>query len=129
MLEFVHWLAAMEKALELPEGQLQKSYSANLISAMQDTLEDNPLADAAMQFAQQQGSVAWTGTPTDLLLKLGLLVPKQLLTTSDWPQNEIALSMRLKKLKSQLSGAGVEIKLGKRSKLRQISIWYTGKSS
>lgn len=128
MLEFVHWLAAMEKARELPEGQLQKSYRDNLIGAMQDTLQDNTLADAVIQFAQQQGSTAWTGTPTDLLLKLGLLVPRQLLTTSDWPQNEIALSMRLNKLKSQLSGAGVEVRLT-RGKQRQISIWYSGKSS
>lgn len=129
MLEFVHWLAAMEKGLDLPEGQLQKSYSDSLIGAMQDSLQDNALADAVMQFAQQSGQTSWTGTPADLLLKLGQFVPAQIIPTVEWPQNEISLSKRLKQLKSQLSGAGVEVVIGKRSKKRQISVTYTGKSS
>jgi hypothetical protein len=127
MLEFVHWLAAMEKAMKLPEGQLQKSYSNNLIRAIRDSLEDDPLADAVIQFAQQQNT--WTGTPGDLLLKLGQFVPALIIPTVAWPQNEIALSKRLKKQKSLLSGAGVDIVLGKRSKRRQISITNIGQSS
>jgi hypothetical protein len=129
MLEFCHWLAAMEKALGMPEGQLQRAYSDNLIGAMQDTLQDNPLADAVMQFAQKPGQVSWTGTPTDLLVQLRQYVPAQILPTVEWPQNEISLSRRLKLLKSQLSGAGVDVVVGKRSKQRQISVTYTGKSS
>lgn len=129
MLEFVHWLAAMEKALNFPEGQLQKTYSDNLIGAMRDTLQDSPLADAVLQFAQQQSQATWTGTPGELLLKLGQFVPAQIITTTEWPQNEIALSKRLKTLKSQLSGAGVDVVLGRRLKKRQISITYTGRSS
>jgi hypothetical protein len=56
-------------------------------------------------------------------------VPAQILPTVEWPQNEISLSRRLKLLKSQLSGAGVDVVVGKRSKQRQISVTYTGKSS
>ena len=129
MLEFCNWLAAMEKALDLTEGELQRAYSGNLIGAMQDTLQDNPLAEAAIQFAQQQGQNSWTGTPRDLLLVLGQLVPKQIITTAEWPQNEISLSRRLNQLKSQLSGAGVEVIIGRRSKQRRISVTYTGRSS
>jgi hypothetical protein len=62
-------------------------------------------------------------------MKLGQLVPQQLLPTVEWPQNEIALSKRLNKLKSQLSGAGVNIVVGNRSKKRQISITYTGRNA
>ena len=122
-------MAAMEKALDVPEGELQKSYSDNLIGAMQDTLQDNPLADAVMQFAQRPGQASWTGTPTDLLVQLGQYVPAQILPTVEWPQNVISLSRRLKLLKSQLSGAGVDVVVGKRSRQRQISVTYTGKSS
>ena len=129
MLEFCNWLAAMEKALDITEGELQRAYSDNLIGAMQDTLQDNPLADAAIQFAQQQGQKSWSGTPRDLLLALGQLVPTQIITTAEWPQNEISLSRRLNQLKSQLSGAGVEVIVGRRSKRRQISVTYTGRSS
>jgi hypothetical protein len=129
MLEFVHWLAAMEKILDFPEGQLQKSYSDNLIGAMQDSLQDNPLAEAMLQFAQQHTQQPWSGTPADLLLKLGQYVPPQIITTGAWPQNEISLSLRLKNLKSQLSGAGVDVVIGRRSKVRQVSVQYSGRSS
>jgi hypothetical protein len=129
MLEFVLWLAAMEKAMGLPEGQLQKAYSDNLVGAMADSLQDNPLADAVLQFAQQHTQRPWAGTPADLLLKIGAFVPREIITTNAWPQNEISLSLRLKKLKSQLSGAGVDVVIGRRSKVRQVSVQYSGRSS
>jgi hypothetical protein len=129
MLEFVLWLAAMEKAMGLPEGQLQLSYSNNLIGAMADSLQDNPLAEAVLQFAQQHTQRPWSGTPADLLLKIGAFVPREIITTSAWPQNEVSLSLRLKKLKPQLSGAGVDVVIGRRSKARQVSVQYTGRSS
>jgi hypothetical protein len=119
----------MEKAMGSPEGQLQKAYSDNLVGAMADSLQDNPLADAVMQFAQQHVQQPWTGTPADLLLRLGQFVPREMITTNAWPQNEISLSLRLRKLKSQLSGAGVDVTIGRRAKVRQITVCHTGKSS
>ena len=101
----------------------------NLTGAMQDSLQENPLADAVLQFAQQHTQKPWFGTPADLLLKIGAFVPREIITTSAWPQNEISLSLRLKKLKSQLSGAGVEVVIGRRSKVRQVSVQYSGRSS
>jgi hypothetical protein len=129
MLEFVHWQAGMEKALGWPEGQLQRCYSQNLVGAMQDTLQDNPLADAVIEFAMQHSQGSWAGTPADLLRHLGQIADPQLIITREWPQNAIQLSLRLKRLRSQLSGAGVEIEVGKRSKQRQITVRYSGRSS
>jgi hypothetical protein len=82
-----------------------------------------------LQFAQQHTQRPWSGTPADLLLKLGQFVPQQIITTGAWPQNEISLSLRLKKLKSQLSGAGVDVVIGQRAKVRQVSVHHTGRSS
>jgi hypothetical protein len=101
----------------------------NLTGAMQDSLQDNPLTDAVLQFAQQHTQRPWSGTPADLLLKIGAFVPREIITTGVWPQNEISLSLRLKKLKSQLSGAGVDVVIGRRSKVRQVSVQYSGRSS
>ena len=129
MLEFVLWLAAMEKALGRPEGELQRDYRDNLVGAMQDTLEDNPLADVMMQFAQQHTLQPWSGTPSDLLAQLKVIAGPELIATGDWPRNVISLSMRLKALRSHLSGAGVDVVVGKRLKTRRISIQYTGLSS
>jgi hypothetical protein len=129
MLEFVFWLAAMEKAMGLPEGQLQLSYSDNLVGAMQDSLQDNPLADAVMQFAQQHIQQPWSGTPAELLGHLNVIAGPQIIASGVWPRNEISLSMRLKKLKSQLSCAGVDVIVGRRARVRQITVQYTGQSS
>lgn len=129
MLEFVHWLAAMEKVLELPEGKLQYHYSKNLVGAMQDTLQDNPLADVVIEFAKQHDQEPWLGSPANLLLLLRQIADPQVITTREWPQNAIQLSLRLKKIRSQLSGAGVIVSIGNRARERQISINYTGRSS
>ncbi len=129
MLEFVLWLAAAEKARGLQEGQLQRAYRDNLVGAMQDTLQDNLLADTTIQFAKLHTQSPWAGTSADLLIELGKVAGQQAITTRDWPLNPIQLSLRLKKLKSQLSGAGVEIALGKQDKKRNVTVQYTGRST
>jgi hypothetical protein len=129
MLDFVLWLAAMEKALGLPEGELQRCYSDNLIGAVRDSLQDNPLAAALMDLSQQHKQQAWVGTPTELLLRLGQIAGPQVITTHAWPQSEISLSLRLKKLISPLRGAGVDVVVGRRGRTRQITVLYTGRSS
>lgn len=127
MIDFVRWLAAMEQALDFEEGYLQQAYSANLIGARQDFLNADPLAEAVLLFAQQQTS--WSGTPMDLLLALGAHTSPEVITSHSWPQNAISLSLALKRLRSQLSGAGVDVEIGGRSKLRKITVAYTGRSS
>ena len=127
MIDFVRWLAAMEKALGFEEGYLQRGYSQNLIGARQDFLNADPLAEAVLLFAQQQPS--WSGTPTDLLLALGAHTSLEVITSNSWPRNAISLSLALKRLRSQLSGAGVDVEVGGRSKLRKITVTYTGRNS
>jgi len=129
MLEFVHWLAAMEKALGRPEGELQRAYSDNLVGAMQDSLQDNPLADVVTQFARSHTQQPWSGTPTDLLTQLNAIAGPEFIATGDWPRSAISLSMRLKTLQSKLSGAGVDIVIGKRLRSRRVTVQYTGTSS
>lgn len=129
MLEFVHWLAALEKARGFAEGELQLEYRNNLVGAMQDTLQDHPLADSTIQFAKHHSKTPWGGTPADLLIELGKIAGQQVITTRDWPKNPIQLSLRLKKLKSQLSGAGVELTFGKQDRQRHVVVRYTGRSA
>ncbi|MEH6517809.1 MAG: hypothetical protein V7742_14080 [Halioglobus sp.] len=127
MLDFVHWLAAAEKSLGFEEGYLQRSYSATLTGAMRSALEDDPLAINVIRFAKAQKN--WTGTPMQLLALLAALAGLEGTTAVTWPKSPASLSIRLKNLQAQLSGAGVDVQLGKRSKERQISIIYTGRSS
>ena len=129
MLDFVHWLTAMEPHVPVQPGDLQKAYNANLINAMRASLEDNPLAIAVLDFAKLHQQQPWSGTSSDLLRQLNAMADAGIRNTPAWPQNEISLSLRLKSLEAPLSGAGVNVAPGVRGIHRSISITYTGRSS
>jgi hypothetical protein len=79
-----------------------------------------------LEFAATLGGAPWSGTPSELLIKLnqfrayGLQRPPR-----DWPDNEIALSKRLAPLQTALMTQGVSV-LFKRGKNRKIDITNLG---
>ena len=52
MIEFVRWLAAMEKVFGAPAGVFQMQYSSALNEGMLESLQENPLAAVVMAFAE-----------------------------------------------------------------------------
>jgi hypothetical protein len=127
MLDFVRWLTAAEKVLGFEVGYLQRRYSANLTGSMKAALEDDPLAINVIRFAKKHKK--WSGTSTQLLAFLDNRAGPDVIATNRWPKNAISLSLFLKGLQTQLSGAGVDIKIGKQGKTRQVTVDYTGRSS
>lgn len=127
MIDFVHWLAAVEEVMSFKPGYLQDRYSQSLVNAVQNTLEDNPLAMAVVNFARQNPS--WSDSPKQLWLELSRAAGPETTISRHWPPNEISLSLQLKKLKSRLSGAGVDIESSHRNKSRQITITHTGRNA
>ena len=121
MFDFVHWLAAMEKAQGTPTGVYQAAYSNNLRQVQLDSLLDNTLAAAVYQFAENHIDDEWTGTPADLLSELNSLVTIGTQRSRDWPHNAISLSKRLKPLQAGLLSQGIRVESG-RGKLRSITI-------
>ncbi|SFF95922.1 hypothetical protein [Neptunomonas qingdaonensis] len=123
MISYVHWLAAMECALELPAGQIQKSYAKNQQRTMLDTIQEDQLAFAVLKFAKQHKEQAWSGSPTQLLQQLTVTVPPRVTnSTRTWPQSAISLSKRLATLQKALSAQGVLLQLGERGKHRRIVV-------
>jgi hypothetical protein len=127
MIDFVHWLAALEGVVGLAPGHLQKRYSESLVSAVESTLEESPLATAVIQLAKQKK--VWSDTPKQTWLELCQVAGPLITATREWPANEISLSLQIRKLKHRLSGAGVDIGIGHRGKQRHITITYTGKNT
>jgi energy-coupling factor transporter ATP-binding protein EcfA2 len=121
MIDFVHWLAAYEKVDNAPHGAYQELYSDALKESMLDSLLENPLAAAVMSFITEQKTGVWSGTPTDLLQELSLLVGNRSRYSQDWPQNPIALSKRLGPLQAALRRQGIDITLS-RGRERKITI-------
>jgi hypothetical protein len=79
------------------------------------------LAAAMMSFITEQKTGIWSGTPTDLLQELSLLVGNRSRYSQDWPQNPIALSKRLGPLQAGLRRQRIDIEFG-RGKNRNITI-------
>ena len=95
MIDFVRWLAAYEKVDGVPPGIYQASYSAALCQGQRDSLLDNPLAAAILEFAEERMGTSWSGTPTELLTKLNATRSQSAQRSREWPQCPIGLSKRL----------------------------------
>ena len=125
MLDFVHWLAAMEKADGAPAGVYQYEYSRLLSEGQLDSLMDNSLAVALFQFAEELSIQRWTGTPSELLKNLEEHANQRTQRSKEWPLNPIALSKRLRSLQAGLATQGIDVVFG-RGKHRVISINFQG---
>jgi hypothetical protein len=128
MLDFVHWLAGMEKAQGVPAGVYQQAYSDSLRQAQLDSLMENMLASAVVKFCDDIKVSEWSGTPADLLEKLNAKASTGTDYSRDWPQNAISLSKRLNGLKASLLSQGIDIQFG-RGKERIITIRMEGGSN
>lgn len=120
MLEFVEWIAAMELAMDIPQGDLQAMYSDNLRESQHHSIMDNALGAAVMELMKTQLTGDWHGTPTKLLSDL--VAPTDFyITRAEWPRNATALSKRLKALSPALRSQGIKLEFS-RGKERTITI-------
>ena len=126
MLDFVYWLAAMEKVHGAPVGIYQAQYSSVLHQSQLDTLLENLLASTIIEFVQDHMvDDIWSGTPADLLEALCDIVHAGTMYSAEWPKNPIALSRRLKPLTASLRGQGIGIEFT-RGKSRVITLTKLG---
>jgi hypothetical protein len=127
MIDFVRWLAAMEKAAGISSGIYQPAYSDALNQGQLDSILDNALAATVTEFAQRQACNVWSGTPGELFNKLNELATSSTQRSREWPPNPIALSKRLVPLKASLLTQGITVEIH-RGKHRKITITTEGKN-
>ena len=121
MIDFVHWLAAMERFHGIPFDPYQQAYSEALRQGMRDSLEENPLAAAVLELVDGVTVTRWSGTPSELLAALRRIVRWWGRSPVDWPKNAISLSKRLTALIPALQRQGVDIRF-ERGRERRITI-------
>jgi hypothetical protein len=120
MYDFVRWLAAMEMADGVAAGTYQAIYSEGLREEQRDTLLQNSLAAAVIEFVADLPDGSWTGTPASLFDELcGFDSP------SDFPTNAISLSKRLLSLQSAFLSQSISVSFN-RGKFRTITLTNTG---
>lgn len=126
MIDFVLWLAAMEKVDGAPEGTYQAAYTTALNDGQRECLMDNVLASAILTWAEKMAGDAWSGTPAAFLAKLNDVAGSGLQNSKDWPGNPISLSKRIVPLQAALLSQGIELNL-LRGKSRMVSVkWLDG---
>jgi hypothetical protein len=121
MIDFSRWLAAMELVDGLQGDPYQSEYSAALKASMLDSLLEDPLAAPVLALVGDAVGACWSGAPAELLRKLDASATRRTPHPRGWPENEIALSKRLKALRVAFRRQGVDIRLS-RSRTRVITI-------
>lgn len=121
MLNFVRWLAAMERVQNVPVGVFQSAYSYSLKESQRSSLCENILAAAILEFAENTINGTWTGSPAELLDELNAKANRGTQRSRDWPLNPIALSKRLASLQTGLLSQGIQVDF-RRGKNRVIQI-------
>lgn len=125
LTEFTRWLASLELAMGLESPYLQDVYHRNVLASKFDTITENPFAMALIRFAKNNAPSGWSGTPTDLLTSLEVIVGCRVANRSrQWPQNPIAMSKRLKVIAGILEEHGVFIE-SRHTTTRIIDVRYT----
>jgi hypothetical protein len=105
---------------------LKKYLNLHALSQGQlDSLLENLLAAAVVEFAEDEVTDTWSGTPSELLAKLNSRAARGTQRSRDWPQNAIALSKRLVPLQASLLTQGIQVDLS-RGKERNITIRKSG---
>lgn len=125
MLDFVRWLAAMECALGFPGPVLQAQYAAALKEAQCDSLLENLLGSAMVEFAATLND-EWTGPSSKLLAELNNRADYGTASAREWPRNPIALSKRLRGLQASLRSQGIMVEVGGRGKERRVTVRVEG---
>ena len=106
MADFARLTVAAEQALGFPQGSFMESYERNRRSAVELSVEFDPVAHSVRLFARAK---EWTGTASELLLALELLRPPMMLRSKAWPSTPMHFSNRLRRAVTNLRAVGVEV--------------------
>jgi 5S rRNA maturation endonuclease (ribonuclease M5) len=129
MADFAIWATAAESALGIEIGGFIDAYTDNCEGASGIVLESSPVAAAMFEFAAS--ITKWSGTATDLLNKLNLLVSETVRQQQSWPKKPAKLSNVLRRLAPNLRQAGIAIEFSRdrgRTRRRTIVITSTLRS-
>ena len=119
MIDFCYWLAALEKVHNVPKSVYQLAYSSMLNETQLDTLLDDPLAAAVIEYVEHHDELS--GTPTDVFDALSHTVNKRTQYWHLWPRNAIGFSKKLQTLKAGLKSQDIEV-ITTRGKYRELTI-------
>lgn len=124
MADFEKWMTAAEVGLGWEPGTFSSAYSHNRKDSSEAAFEGDLVAVAVRELLVQDGVYHWSGTATELLDKLGLIVGETTRQMRIWPKTPQALGNSLERSAPLLRGKGITIER-KHSGVRTIIISRT----
>ncbi len=132
LADFALWATACGDGLLWEPGGFMAAFDANRAAAIDDVIENDPVASAVRALMQDEAAEArtvWTGTAQTLLGALKERVSETVSKAKAWPDSPRALSARLTRAATFLRSIGIEIERfhAGRAKARMISIHFRPK--
>ncbi len=121
MADFEKWTRAAEPGLGWEAGTFSRAYASNRRDNAEAAFESDIIAVAIRDFMVQECSYFWSGTATELLNKLGLVVGETTRQMRVWPKTAQAIGNCLERCAPLLRGKGITIER-KHSGVRVINI-------
>ena len=111
MADSARWGAAIAEALGIGADRFFDDLAANGATANDETIRSNPVALAMYTFMQRRDE--WRGTAGELLAELKRVAFDESIDTTSrsWPSSAVALSKRIRVVRSNLIAAGVQVEL------------------
>ena len=108
MADFAVWIEAAAPALGLEPGEFVRAYADNRAVAVRQAIEDNPLAKAVREMAEQ--AERWEGAASALLPLLDARVSEAARKHRSHPSTPAALGKALVRLAPDLRQVGVDVR-------------------
>ena len=121
MADFEKWTRAAEPGLGWEAGTFSRAYASNRRDNAEAAFESDIIAVAIRDFMVQECSYFWSGTATELLNKLGLVVGETTRQMRVWPKTAQAIGNCLERCAPLLRCKGITIER-KHSGVRVINI-------
>ncbi len=113
MADFATWATAGEQGLGFRNGAFLDAYRGNREDSVHETLEGDPVAAALLGLMEESSAKSepyrWEGTCTSLQRELDRHADDGVKRSRTWPKSPKGLSDRLRRLKSFLREAGIEV--------------------
>ncbi len=105
LADFARLGVAVERVLSWPEGSFLRAYDSTKRSALESSLEDDPVGVAIIKLLREQES--WTGTASELHEALARHLSPSMRKSRGWPKSGNWLSNRMDRLALGLEAVGI----------------------
>ena len=124
MADFTAWVVACGDGLLWEPGAFVKAYAANRSNITRDVVDADAVA-SAVQELMTGVEAPWSGTMTDLLARLDIVVGDKVAQRKGWPTTAAALGGRLRQVAPQLRRLGILMTSTRQGKERVRTVTLT----